>query len=100
MVDKPDMASPDRLITTSANSSDTPLRGMRGRDLGLLPTSAALSMSLSLAYLFWCRRYILVAQQADLVAWLVLFIEIISNSILRMNQVSMEWTWLFEWFVI
>lgn len=78
MVDKPDMASPDRLATTSADSSGTPLRGMRGRDLGLLPTSAALSMSLSLAYLFWRMRCVLVAQQADLVAWLVLFIEIIT----------------------
>jgi hypothetical protein len=72
MVDKPDTASPDRLTTTSADSSDTPLRGMRGRDLGLLPTSAALSMSLSLTYPFWRMRYVLVAQQADLVAWLVL----------------------------
>ena len=61
MVDKPDMASPDRLTTTSADSSGTPLRGMRGRDLGLLPTSAALSMSLSLAYLFWRMRCVLVA---------------------------------------
>lgn len=72
------MESPDRLKKTLADSSGTPLRGIRGRDLSLLPTSAVLSMSVSLAYLFCRVRYVLAAQQADLIAWVVLPIEIMT----------------------
>lgn len=78
MIDKPNMESSDRLTKTLADSSGTPLQGIRGCALSLLPTSAALSMSISLAYLFCRMRYVLVAEQADLIAWVVLSIEIMT----------------------